>query len=85
MQYDQCVENHKNALEFFKNSIKDYSEKLQLEKEANKLLIIKNEDNFKVIAELNEALNKKLDVREVEVQTDEIEIKKEQKDVIEID
>lgn len=79
------MENHKNALEFFKNSIKNYTKKLQLENEANKLLILKNEDNCKIIGELKEALNKKLDVREVEIQTDEIEIKKEQKDVIEID
>lgn len=79
------MEKHKSDVEFFKSCIKNTTEKLQLEKEANKTLVSKNEDNCKITDELKEALNKKLDVREVEIQTDDIEVKQEQKDVIEID
>lgn len=59
-----------------------------LEKEANNVLILQDENNTKVISELKSALNKKLDLRSVEIQTDDIlflDMKKERKEIIEID
>lgn len=81
------MEDNKNELEILKSCIKDYTEKLVLEKDANKTLILQNEDNCKMIDELKEALMKKLDVKDVEIQTEDdlLEVKQEQKSIIEID
>lgn len=80
------MESHKNEIEFFKECIKNYEEKLKNLQEANSILILKNEDNYNIIDELKQALDKKLNVNNTETQTYEVlNIKQEQKDVIEID
>lgn len=81
------MENHKNEIEALKKCINDFAEKLSLEKEANDILMLQDENNAKLIDELKVVLDRKADVKDAETQIegDFVEIKQEQKEIIEID
>lgn len=73
-------------MDFYQNCLKAITEKFTKEKESNEILILQHENQNKIIKDLKEALNRKMDVKDVEIQTDEVIVKQEKKEnIIEID
>lgn len=69
--------------------LRECGRKLSLEQEANHLLILRDENNVTLMNELRADLEKTMDVKDAEVQVNDVdilaEVKQEEKEIIEID
>lgn len=81
------MESHRDETETLQAIIKEYSAKLSLEQEANNVLIVRDEEKTAYIHELQTALERRHEKRDVETQTphEDGKIEVKQEEIIEID